>query len=201
MPLPLLLFLIWVFRKIIKMKFTELTTERLILRMLTPDVFDFIFKNYTEDELVEFFGLSSSDELAKEKDKYAKGHTMYNKSMLGFHLMDKATRKVIGLCGFHTWYIEHNRAEIGYGLYDDSFKGKGFMSEAIVPIVEYGFKVMKLHRMEALISPDNTASLKLVGKLGFVKEGQLREHYYVNDQMVDSVVFSLLRREYISKLT
>ncbi len=40
-------------------------------------------------------------------------------------LIDKKTNKVIGWCGFHTWYTDHNRAEIGYGLFDDNYIIKG----------------------------------------------------------------------------
>ncbi len=55
---------------------------------------------------------------------------------------------------------------------------------------------MHLHRIEALIGPDNIASLKLVKRLGFVEEGTLREHYFKNEIYEDSIIFSLLKQEY-----
>lgn len=180
------------------MKFEEIETDRLILRIVTPAVYDFIYTNFSIEEQLKFLGLSSKEELESEKQKYGKGLEMYNKSMVGFQMIDKTSQKVIGLCGFHTWYVEHRRAEIGYSLFDDAYKRKGFMSEALPPIIDYGFVTMNLHRIEAFISPHNTPSLKLVQKLNFSKEGILREHFFVNNKMEDSAVFSLLKKEWES---
>lgn len=178
------------------MKFEKLITDRLILRILTPEVYDYIYQNFSPVEQMKFLGLSSEEELATEKGKYDKGLSMFNKSFRVFQLIDKSSEKIIGWCGYHTWYVDHNRAEIGYGLFDDAFKQKGFMSEALLPIIEYGFVTMKLHRIEAFAASYNIPSLKLLGKMNFKKEGVLREHYFVNDRMEDSVVYSLLKNEF-----
>jgi len=178
------------------MKFEKLTTDRLILRILSPEVYDFIYQNFTTEEQMKFLGLSSVEELAKEKNKHDQGLSMFNKSFRGFQLIDKVTDKIIGWCGYHTWYTEHSRAEIGYNISIESYKQRGLMSEALKPILEYGFTKMNLYRIEALAASYNIASLKLLDKMNFKKEGVLREHYFVNDRMEDSVVFSLLKREW-----
>lgn len=178
------------------MEFEKLTTDRLILRILSPEVYDFIYQNFSEKEQMEFLGLSSQEELMQEKNKYDRGLSTFNKSFRSFQLIDKASDEIIGWCGYHTWYTEHSRAEIGYGLFDDSFKQKGMMSEALKTILEYGFITMKLHRIEALVATYNIPSLKLLDKMNFKKEGVLREHYLVNDRMEDSVIFSLLKNEF-----
>ena len=178
------------------MEFEKLTTDRLILRILSPEVYDFIYQNFTTEEQIKFLGLASTEELATEKNKYDKGLSTFNKSFRVFQLIDKTSEQIIGWCGYHTWYTEHNRAEIGYGLFDDSFKQKGLMSEALPPIIEFGFITMKLHRIEALAAAYNVPSLKLLAKMNFKKEGVLREHYFVNDRMEDSVIFSLLKNDF-----
>ena len=96
----------------------------------------------------------------------------------------------------HVWYLDHNRAEIGYALTDNPEKSKGLMTEAMNSILKYGFEEMKLHRIEAFIGPENIPSLKLVAKFNFKKEGVLRQHYFKNDKMEDSAVFALLKDEY-----
>lgn len=179
------------------MEFEEINTKRLILRKLVPETFHFIYNKLSVPEQIEILGLESREALLKERRKFEKGLTTFNRKFLYFQLLDKNTRSIIGWCGFHTWYIEHSRAEIGYGVTDDNFKNKGFMSEAILPIIEYGFNKMKLNRIEAFISPDNIPSLKLIKKLNFVKEGQLRQHYFKNNQAEDSFVFSLLSNEFV----
>jgi [ribosomal protein S5]-alanine N-acetyltransferase len=181
------------------MQFEILTTNRLSLRKITLDVFDFVYQNYSDNELIPFLGLNNQEELEKEKSKYKNGLCTFNKSFLYFQLIDKNSDKIIGWCGYHTWYLDHARAEIGYGLFDDNFKNKGIMTEAINVILDYGFTIMKLHRIEAFIGTNNIPSLQLVKKFEFINEGVLRSHYFKNNIMEDSVVFSLLKEEFKMK--
>ncbi len=178
------------------MEFEEIETNRLRLRKITIETFDYVFRNYSDEQLIEFLGLNSNEELLKEKDKYKGGYTIFNKKMLFFQLLEKTTRRNIGWCGYHTWYIDHDRAEIGYGMTQEEYKKKGLMTEAIIPILQYGFEKMNLNRVEAFISPDNVPSLKLIQKMNFVKEGHLKQHYRQGNVIDDSVVFALLRDEY-----
>jgi [ribosomal protein S5]-alanine N-acetyltransferase len=177
------------------MEFELITTDRLMLRKITPEVYKYIFENYTAEEVAHFLGVDLSEYTA-EKEKSEKGYSTFNRSLLYFQLVDKVSENIIGWCGYHTWYLNHNRAEIGYGLFNDDFKGKGIMTEAIKPIIDYGFNKMNLHRIEAFIGPKNEPSLKLVKKLNFTQEGHLREHFCKDGVMEDSIVFSLLKKEY-----
>lgn len=174
----------------------ELHTERLQLRMYTPEVANHVFTSMTDAEIMAFLGLDSSETLQKEKDKFSRGLTTYNRTFLNFHIIEKETGTIIGGCGFHTWSPDHMRAEIGYALYHDNHKQKGFMKEALLPILHYGFEEMKLHRVEALIGPENIASQKLLMSFNFVEEGVLREHYVVDGIPQDSIAYSLLKPEF-----
>ncbi len=174
-----------------------LETERLILRRLTPEVYKYVFSNYDNRQLIDFFGCISEEELEEERKKNEQGLSMYRKSVLIFQLVEKSSGKVIGWCGYHTWYETHYRAEIGYQISSDSGKRKGYMSEALPAVLDYGFRSMNLKRIEAMVSPSNEASLKLLSGQGFVKEGLMREHYFINGKFEDSFVFSLLEREYV----
>jgi ribosomal-protein-alanine N-acetyltransferase len=175
---------------------TSIETPRLILRIVTPELYNKVFLTFSIPEIMRFFGFRSEQELEAERLKYEGGLITFNKSFLHFHLIDKATDTVIGSCGYHTWYTQHARAEIGYALYDENNKGKGFMKEAFFPVIEYGFRHMGLNRIEALIGPGNIPSLKLVKAMGFKEEGLLREHYCKNGFIEDSLVFSLLSKEF-----
>jgi ribosomal-protein-alanine N-acetyltransferase len=70
------------------------------------------------------------------------------------------------------------------------------MTEAVKPILQYGFEQMNLNRIEACTGPENVASIKILQKFGFKQEGYLRQHYYGKDQIYDSLIFSLLKAEY-----
>ncbi len=178
------------------MKTEELKTDRLVLRKFTPETFDDIYQNLSDQELLENLGLNSNEQLLQEREKYEAGLHTHNKRFLYFLLVDKFSKKVVGWAGYHTWYTDHDRAELGYELFDTAYRGKGFMSEALRVIIDFGFKKMGLNRIEAFIGPNNTASLNLINKFKFVKEGQMRRHYRKNDRFEDSVVYSLLREEY-----
>ena len=178
------------------MIFEELKTKRLTLRKVTPEVYRYVFENFPETELVKFFGLNSESDLFIEEEKYRKGLATFNRSFLFFHILLNDTKKVIGWCGYHTWALNHFRAELGYILNNEEYMNKGFMSEALRPIIEYGFNTMDLHRIEALVGPGNSASLKLLEKFKFKKEGHLREHFFKNNTMEDSLMYSLLKSEY-----
>lgn len=177
------------------MNFEILETERLYLRKLTDELYEEILLNGSDGQIYMYLNIDG-ESVAKEKEKAKKGFGMFNKSLLIFQLIDKETQQIIGWCGYHTWFREHRRAELGYALNREEAKRRGFMAEALEAVIGYGFKVMNLHRVEALVAPDNIPSLKLVQKFGFIKEGYLREHYFKNGVFEDSVFFALLAAEY-----
>ncbi|MEJ7738237.1 MAG: GNAT family N-acetyltransferase [Chitinophagaceae bacterium] len=91
------------------------------------------------------------------------------------------------------WRIdkENYRAEIGYML-EPSLQGKGIMYEAIHKVLDYGFKEMKLHSIEAQIDPRNAASGALLKKAGFIQEAYFKENYYLRGRFADTAVYSIL---------
>jgi ribosomal-protein-alanine N-acetyltransferase len=179
-----------------KHNFHHIDTPRLCLRSVNDEEYVHILNTYNDKDLAAYFNLKSPEEINKERQRAAKGFSTFNKSLLLFYLIDKETNKTIGWCGYHTWYTDHNRAEIGYVLSEENAKAKGLMSEALSAILTYGFTAMNLHRVEAFVGTQNMPSLKLMQKFGFKQEGTLREHYFTNGRFEDSMVFGLLKREF-----
>ncbi len=178
------------------MEFEIITTERLILKILTPEGFNYIFENYSEDQIKDQLGMATDEEFIREKKKVIGGYTTYDRTVVQFKLILKETHEVIGSCGYHNWYIDHRKGEIGYTINKDENKRKGYMGEAVSTILDYGFKIMNLNRIEACISPANVASLSLIKKFGFTREGYLRQHFIREGEIQDTVIFSLLKEEY-----
>lgn len=141
-------------------------------------------------------GHRSEEEFLQEESKVKNGYASYNRTFILFLLTDKESGRIIGRCGLHNWNREHKRAEIGYEMKEDSYRRKAFMSEAVEAILNYGFTVLKLNRIEALAGPDNVPSLKILKKNNFKQEGTLRQHFAITDKFEDSLVFSLLSEEY-----
>lgn len=85
--------------------------------------------------------------------------------------------------------------EIGY-MIGEEFQGRGYGTSAVALLVEKIFHETTLHRIYALVSVENVASLRLLERLGFTREGVMREHYLIQGRRVDEVMYGLLRREW-----
>lgn len=171
-------------------------TPRLLLRIDTAEDYNRIFESYDDEALMHYFSFVDAAELENEKLKVKGGLCTYRTSVVFFHLIEKVTHTVLGNFAFHNWFKIHNRSEIGYALKKDEYKNKGFMKEAIVPILDYGFQKLQINRMEAFIGPGNIASQKVVLRQGFKQEGVLKEHYNKDGDLQDSVLFALLKKDY-----
>lgn len=178
------------------MQFDLLETERLLLKGISPEVMTSIFETLPKPEIKKLLGHRSDEEYLKEESKHHNGYSSYNRRFRLFLLTDKTTGSIIGRCGIHNWNEEHRRAEIGYVMHDEASKRKGLMTEAVGRIIDFGFEQLNLHRLEALVGADNTPSLRILEKFGFVTEGRLRQHYLTPGGYVDSLFFSLLKDEY-----
>ncbi len=180
------------------MELQQLTTPRLTLLKITPEAHQSILETLPDHEIMDLFGIDEKG-LAKERMRVKGGMVTFNKKFLFFLIRKNDTQKTIGWCGYHTWYTDHDRAEMFYHLNEDGYKRQGIMTEAASAVLNYGFTEMKLNRVEALTATYNIASQKTMAKFGFVYEGTLRGHYLVDGKYEDSILFSLLKEEYLNK--
>lgn len=118
---------------------------------------------------------------------------VHNQSIMWGMALKDSPRLIGSICLFEI-ERENYRAEIGYVLHPD-YQGKGLMQEAVSAVLRYGFDVMKLHSLVAKLNPANQASIKLIERNNFVKEGYFRENYYFNGKFLDTAVYSLIGGE------
>ncbi|MEW2527526.1 GNAT family protein [Streptomyces sp. NPDC047071] len=85
--------------------------------------------------------------------------------------------------------------KLGYAIAAKEW-GHGYATDAARTLTSYAFTELGLHRISAAIGPDNTASIALAEKLGFTKEGVLRDHVYTNGAWRDSILYSVLASEW-----
>ncbi|NIG54619.1 GNAT family N-acetyltransferase [Chitinophaga sp. Cy-1792] len=103
--------------------------------------------------------------------------------------------ELIGTCGFHNWKKIHYKAEIGYDLLPELW-GKGIMTTAVAALIKFGFSDMDLNRIEAFVDPVNSPSERLLERLGFSREGLIRDAFFEKGSFVDANIFSLLRADH-----
>lgn len=176
-------------------RFPALETDRLVLRRLRHEDAADLFDYFRRDQVTAYYDLESFRELRQAEDLIQVWNRRYDGQQgIRWGIALKSADRIIGTCGFHNWFKEHYKAEIGYEL-SPEFWGKGFMTEALQKVIHYGFEAMGLNRIEAFIDPANTRSRKLLERLGFREEGFLRECFYEKGRFVDAVLFSRLKSD------
>lgn len=106
----------------------------------------------------------------------------------------RGDRTVIGTCGFHNWVHGDHRADVGYDLLP-AYWGQGLMREALTAVLRHGFQVMELHRIQAMVDPRNNRSQRLLERLGFTREGVLREWRFYKGEFWDEICYALLEQD------
>jgi len=101
----------------------------------------------------------------------------------------------IGWCSLTRWNRDFRSASMGY-CFDDAVWGHGFATEAARALLQWAFDTWDLNRVQAETDTRNAASARVLEKLGFVREGTLREDCVVSGEVSDSWVYGLLRREW-----
>ena len=103
--------------------------------------------------------------------------------------------RFVGWCTLNRWNPGHRSASLGY-CFDDAAWGHGYATEATDVLLRWAFDHLDLNRVQAETDTRNLASARVLEKLGFVREGTLREDCVVNGEVSDSWVFGLIRREW-----
>ena len=101
----------------------------------------------------------------------------------------------IGWCSLTRWNPDHRSASISY-CFDDAAWGRGYATEAARALLQWAFDSLDLNRVQAETDTRNGASARVLQKLGFMREGTLREDCVVDGEVSDSWVYGLIRREW-----
>ena len=175
--------------------FPILETERLRLRQLEPKDAERMYANFTDEEVLRYFGMEPLKSIEEAREMIASRETAFNENRsIRWGITDKATGRLLGTCGFHSWDKEDLRVEIGYELAREHW-GQGYMTEALRPVLAYGFAQMQVNRIEALIDARNTSSRKLAERLGLQFEGVLRQYLVMRGVPTDTAVYAILRED------
>jgi [ribosomal protein S5]-alanine N-acetyltransferase len=114
---------------------------------------------------------------------------------LQFVIARRPSQEVIGSCLLFRFEEGSARAELGYVL-GRAHWGQGLMSEALAALIGTAFGTMGLRRLEAEIDPRNQASIGLIQRLGFTREGLLRQRWVAKGETKDVEMFGLLNHEW-----
>lgn len=104
--------------------------------------------------------------------------------------------KIVGNCGFHKIYWRTQSAEIGIFIGEKSIWNKGFGTEAVSLLLQFGFETLNFNRIGLCVFDNNPRAVRAYEKAGFVLEGRLRQAEYSDGKFIDILMMSVLRSEW-----
>ena len=114
-----------------------------------------------------------------------------------FAIREKLNDKLIGVCGFENIIWNNGTSNIYIGLGDKEYRGKGMAKEALSLAIDFGFMELNFHRIQLSVISYNNAAISLYEKLGFIREGVMREFVCRDNKRFDLYTYGLLRRELV----
>lgn len=177
---------------LLMIKHSQMESERIILRPLSLEDAEDLYE-FTADEETTRFIYEPYKDLDQAKRVLA---NYYLKEPIGkYAIVLKESNKMIGVIEFRV-HEETKGGELGYTL-SRHYWGKGYMTEAGKLILELAFKVLEIERVFAATDIRNTASARLMSRLGMKHEGTLRRNHMIKGVLTDSVNYSILKEEYV----
>ena len=119
----------------------------------------------------------------------------YKKTGVYWAIATKEHNKMIGAIGFHDWNKYNNRIEISYDL-GKEYWNQGIMTKAMEQVNLYAFKMLQVNRIQASTIAANVASIRLLEKSHFIKDGTLRKYRFHQGEYYDIEMFSLLKSDF-----
>ncbi len=180
-------------------QFPNLETKNLILESFTIQDAEELFKIRSDNRVTKQLDRENHKTVEESKTMIQSIIQSYkDKAGINWIIRKKKSLEVVGYIGYWNLIRENVRAEIGYALKPE-YWGKGYMSEALLKVLEYGFNEFKLHSIVGNVNPQNKRSIKILEKFEFKKEAHFREDYLYNGKYLDSEIYCLLETDFSLK--
>ncbi|MBI4926387.1 MAG: GNAT family N-acetyltransferase [Anaerolineae bacterium] len=178
--------------------FPILCTQRLLLREFAVEDIPAVFGIFSREDVNTWTETDTMRTMEEAKARVINRMNLF-KDRMGIRwaitLLDNP-KDVIGSCGYFSVRRGTQTVETGYDLHPD-YWNKGLMTEALREMIRFSFgpcSPVPIHRMEALVMPENIASIRVLEKLGFEREGRRREFGFWKGRYQDVDFYALLNR-------
>lgn len=177
---------------------SKLITERLIIREVSQLDVENVHQLHLLPETDQFntLGIPESklvtSELAK---KWIDEQNLDPQPSFVFCIQLKELKQFVGLIGINLGKSNFRNAEVWYKIHVDHWN-KGYTTEALVCVLKFGFVNLKLHRIEAGCAVENVASIRVLEKVGMIREGMKRKNLPIRGEWQDSYIYSVLEEEF-----
>ncbi|MGN6300756.1 MAG: GNAT family N-acetyltransferase [Angustibacter sp.] len=172
-----------------------LSTARLRLRPVSAADADALWALHTDPRVLRYWDGPAWTDRARV-ERFVRTSRQMADDGTGVRLaVDRADGAFVGWCSLSRWNPDYRSAAIGY-CYSTQAWGHGYATEAARALLTWAYDSLDLNRVQAETDTRNLASARVLEKLGFVREGTLREDCVVDGDVSDSWVYGLLRREW-----
>jgi ribosomal-protein-alanine N-acetyltransferase len=172
--------------------FPVLFTERLLLRQISHDDANEIFVLRSDKRVMQYIARPLAKTVEDAHELIEKNISLVkNNEAILWAITLKDVPALIGTICYWNIEPENYRAELGYMLHPD-YQGKGIMQETLTAVLDYGFRKLALHSIVAIVDPENAASIKLLERNNFEREGYFKESCFFDGKFLDSVFYSIL---------
>jgi len=177
----------------------RLAASRVALRWLTDADIDALYGIFSDPTVMRYWSTLPMSDIAQAKKLLADIHEGFRaQRFFQWGVVRLEDDRIIGTCTLFAINEAQGRGEVGYAL-GHEYWGRGYMNEALTALIGFAFGKLGMRRLEADIDPRNAGSLHALERLGFRREGVLRERWKVNGELQDSVVLGLLSHEWRSE--
>lgn len=173
--------------------------QRLRLRPYREDDYAQFYVLHSDEKVMRYWSFPAWTDPAQGRDYFAASIGGNDpERLLCWAIADADSDRLIGGLTLFAINRPQGRAELGYAL-QSAHWGRGLASEALGLAITCAFGGLGLRRLEADADPRNAGSCGLLERLGFTREGLLRERWRVNGELQDSALYGLLAREWLSR--
>jgi ribosomal-protein-alanine N-acetyltransferase len=175
----------------------QLSTNRLLLREYVESDWQSVLEYQRDSRYLRFYAWNDRTEADVRAfvQAFIDAKSEQPRVKYSFAVTLKTNGQLIGNCNLRKNQLEDRVAEIGYEIAPAHW-GKGYATEAARAIVAFGFDELKLHRIAAWCITENTASVRVLEKLGMRLEGRLREQEWLKGRWWDALLYSILEHEW-----
>jgi RimJ/RimL family protein N-acetyltransferase len=173
--------------------------DRVSLRTITSDDVDALYRIFSHPEVMRYWSTPPLPDRNAAVELLQQIHEDFRQErFMKWGIARQPDDLMIGTATLFNFNFDNGRAEIGYSLAREHW-GNGYCNEALTALLNYAFEKFNLRRIEADVDPRNGPSIRTLERLGFQREGYLRERWHVDGEIQDSLFYGLLRRDWESR--
>ncbi len=176
-----------------------IVTARLEIRDFIPEDRSALHEYASDPRVTQYlwWGPFSEIETLQFLERTGRDAKMPPRANFELAVVDREHGRVIGGCEFLSRRAIYQEYEIGYFFRPEAW-GRGIATETVRALLGFGFRSIGAHRIYALVDPENTASQRLLARIGFRLEGHLRKDAFIRGEWRDSLVYAILADEWPS---